>query len=104
MNALELVLKGHRSSLSISPPMGQNLERKRICTVFNMTILNHELKGDLVVLEMLEYDVILGINFYPPHHAIIDYFKRKVKIHILGRDVVYFFDDKGVPFPCPPLN
>ena len=39
--------------------------------------------GDLLVLEMWGYDVILDMNFSSTYHAIIDYFRRRVKLHIL---------------------
>ena len=50
---------------------------------------------DLVLLHMTVFDVIVGIDWLAPHHAVIDCFLMKVTFHIGCGSRVSFYADQG---------
>lgn len=77
----------------------EKLRTKKKCKTFIIRISNQELKEDLIIFEMLGYDVTLDMNFLSTYHVIIDCFKRKVKFYTPKRDVVFFLGGKRILFP-----
>lgn len=45
---------------------------------------------DLLPLELVEFDVILGVDFLAKYHATIDYFKKEVRFEKPGEVEVVF--------------
>ena len=43
-----------------------------------------EMLVDLVLLDLLDFDVILGIDWLASYHPSVDYFGKRVMFHILG--------------------
>ncbi|KAL4011134.1 hypothetical protein IC575_028181 [Cucumis melo] len=66
------------SALSVSTPSGEVLlskEKIRACWV---EIANHTLNVTLLVLDMQDFDVILGMDWLSTNHATIDCFNKEV--------------------------
>ena len=55
---------------------------------------------DLVELEILEFDVILGMDWLSVHHAILDYFNKVVTLSIPGKPMIRYQEDRSVVSPC----
>lgn len=70
------------SPLVIGSLMGNSVEVNTLCKSCFIEILNHRLVFDLIILEMLEYDVILGMDWLTHFNAIIDCGKKRVTIKI----------------------
>ncbi|XP_070003440.1 uncharacterized protein [Nicotiana sylvestris] len=49
-----------------------------------VTIGGLETRVDLLLLSMVDFDVILGMDLCFPHHAILDYYAKAVTLAILG--------------------
>ena len=43
-------------------------------------IVGQELMVDFVVMDMVGYDVILGMDWLVAHHAVVDFYKKRVTI------------------------
>ena len=65
-----------------------------------MCIENEILLVDLVELKILEFDVILGMDWLSTHHAVLDYFNKVVTLSILGKPVIRYQGDRSVVSPC----
>ena len=50
----------------------------------------HELLADLHVLDMDDFDVILGMDWLSSYHAITDCYKKIVKLGLRGNKNLYF--------------
>ena len=55
---------------------------------------------DLVALEILEFDVILGMDWLSAHHAVLDCFNKVVTLSIPGKLVIRYQGDYSVVSPC----
>ena len=58
-----------------------------------MCIEDEILLVDLVELKILEFDVILGIDWLSTHHVVLDCFNKVVTLNILGKPVIRYQGD-----------
>ncbi|XP_070010625.1 uncharacterized protein [Nicotiana sylvestris] len=65
-----------RDSLSspvyVSTPVGDSLVLDRVYRSFFISLSGFETRADLLLLSMVDFDVILGIDWLSPHYAILD--------------------------------
>ncbi|KAA0051054.1 pol protein [Cucumis melo var. makuwa] len=66
------------SVLSVSTPSGEVLLSKEQIKACRVEIANHMLDVTLLVLDMQDFDVILGMDWLSANHANIDYFGKEV--------------------------
>ena len=59
-----------------------------------MVIPEREVCSDLVMLNMTDYDVILGMDFLSKYEAMIDCKARAVVFNPLGEEKFTFFGDR----------
>ncbi|KAA0063882.1 ty3-gypsy retrotransposon protein [Cucumis melo var. makuwa] len=84
------------SVLSVSTPSGEVLLYKEKIKVCRVEIENHVLDVTLLVLDMRDFDVILGMDWLSANHASIDCFGKEVvfnppsgpSFNIRGADIV----------------
>ena len=50
---------------------------------------------DLVELEILEFDVILGMDWLSVHHAFLDCFNKVVTLSISGKPMIRYQEDRS---------
>ncbi|KAL2236318.1 UNVERIFIED_CONTAM: Retrovirus-related Pol polyprotein from transposon opus [Sesamum indicum] len=55
---------------------------------------------DLIVLDLKEFDVILGMDWLAQHKAIVDWYKKEVMIECSGESKVIFVGDRQVVPVC----
>ncbi|XP_070046053.1 uncharacterized protein [Nicotiana tomentosiformis] len=71
-----------RDSLSahvyVSTPVGYAIIVDHIYRSCVVTIGSHETRVDLLLLDMVDFDVILGMDWLSPYHAILDYHAKTV--------------------------
>ena len=68
--------------LSINTPSGHVMCTDKVYKSCNVLVSSRELKANLVLLDMHEFDVILGMDWLSTFHASIDYFGKKVVFRI----------------------
>ncbi|XP_038711786.1 uncharacterized protein LOC120005979 [Tripterygium wilfordii] len=57
------------------------------------------LKADLYVLDFKDFDVIFGVDWLTKHHALMDFWERKVTLNVPEGGVIQLHGSKGVPCP-----
>ena len=63
---------------------GEPLLVKYVYRSCEITMVDREMVADLIVLDMLEFDVILDIDWLVTCHAILNYHMKMVKFNTLG--------------------
>uniref|UniRef100_A0A2N9GWU7 RNA-directed DNA polymerase n=1 Tax=Fagus sylvatica TaxID=28930 RepID=A0A2N9GWU7_FAGSY len=63
--------------LSVSTPLGDTLMSNLVLKSCMFCIEGRELSADLVLLEMHDFDVILGMNWLAAYHASVDCFEKE---------------------------
>nr|XP_023921956.1 uncharacterized protein LOC112033418 [Quercus suber] len=58
--------------LSVSTPLGETMVAEFICKACVIKIGGNELLADLILLEIQEFDVILGMDWLATYHANVD--------------------------------
>ncbi|KAK9130561.1 hypothetical protein Sjap_011048 [Stephania japonica] len=71
--------------LVLSTAAGDKIYPNMICERCIVEIEGHKLPIDLRVLEFLEFDALLGMDWLGPYHAQIDCFDKTVTFQILGQ-------------------
>ena len=64
--------------LSVSTPLGETMVAEFICKSCVIKIGGNELLADLILLEIQEFDVILGMDWLAAYHANVDCYKKEV--------------------------
>ncbi|KAI0498688.1 hypothetical protein KFK09_019578 [Dendrobium nobile] len=83
------------TALSVLLPDGSRMSATLMCSTF-LTICEKEFDVLLIVLPLLEFDVILGMDWMSNQFISIDCNKKVVKIKLLGGEKLVFQGDRGV--------
>ncbi|XP_075670018.1 uncharacterized protein LOC142639764 [Castanea sativa] len=59
-------------------------------------IAGRDLVADLILLNMHDFDAILGMDWLSTHHAVVECFEKRVIFHIPGQSEFYFEGDRKV--------
>ena len=82
--------------LFVETPMGGMMEAKWGCNGCVLNVGGYEVVIDLVLLHMAVFDVIVGMDWLAPHHAVLDCFSKKVTFQIgCGSRVSFYADLRG---------
>ena len=81
--------------LFIETPMGGMMEAKWGCRGCVLNFGGYEIVIDLVLLHMALFDVIVGMDWLAPNHAVLDYFSKKVTFQISCGSHVSFYANQG---------
>ena len=71
------------------------MEAKWGCSGCVLNVGGYEVVIDLVLLRMTVFDVIVGMDWLAPHHAVLDCFSKKVTFQIGCGSRVSFYADLG---------
>ena len=75
---LDLEIAPLSCPLFVETPMGGMMEAKWGSSGCVLNVGGYKVMIDLVLLYMAVFDVIVGMDWLAPHHAILDYFSKKV--------------------------
>ncbi|MDV3143947.1 MAG: hypothetical protein Q8763_02865 [Candidatus Phytoplasma australasiaticum] len=64
---------------SISTPVGESIRVERIYRDFLVSIYHRDTLANLIKLKMVDFDVILGMDWLHACYASVDYRTRNVK-------------------------
>ena len=70
MNDLGLVSQELETVLNVVSPLGATVKLGKVCKDCPLTLENRNFLTDLIVLSMLEFDVIPGIDWFTKYGAI----------------------------------
>ena len=79
--------------------MGTNCRVDRICKGCIITLADRALKVDLRIVDMIGYDVILGMDWLTVYRALIDCHRRRIIFFLPDGFKVCFVRGKCVSFP-----
>ena len=85
--------------LHVSSPLGARMSVDKICRGCELEISGILLTVDLWVIEMSEFDVILGMDWLMTHRVVIDCDRRRVTAHTLNGNCFMFQRDKHDALP-----
>ena len=89
-----------KSPLTVLTPVGEVYLINRFLFGCGVHIGDETFLVDLVELEILEFDVILGMDWLSAHHAVLDCFNKVVTLSIPGKPVIRYQGDRSVVSPC----
>ena len=86
-------------SLHVSSPLGTRVKVDKICRDCELEISVILLTVDLQIMDMSEFDVILGMDWLAAHRVVIDCDRRRVTAYTQDGGCVMFQGDKHDALP-----
>ena len=83
----------------MSSPLGTRVSVDQICRDCELEVSGILLTVDLRVMDMLDFDVIFGMDWLTAHRVVIDYDRRMVIAYTLDGIRVMFQGDKHDALP-----
>ena len=99
MKDLGLEVETLEEPLHVSFPLGTKVNVDMICRNCELEISGILLTMDLRVMHMLEFDVILGMDWLTAHLVVIDCDRRRITAYTLDDVCVMFQRDKHDALP-----
>ena len=99
MRELVLEVETLEKPLYVSSPLGTRVSLDLICRGYELEISGILLIMDLRVMDMSEFDVILGMDWLTTYQVVIDCERRKVTAYTLNGTRVTFQGDKHDALP-----
>lgn len=84
--------------LVISTPSREEVEIEDVYEGFTILIESYELKVDLIPLDMLDFDIILGINWLCMYHAKMDCYAKIIILKMTNNDKVKLKKERNMMF------
>ncbi|XP_070037058.1 uncharacterized protein [Nicotiana tomentosiformis] len=72
------------SPVYVSTPVGDSIIVERVYRSCFIVLSGFETRDDLLLLSMVDFDVMLGIDWLSPYHTILDYHAKTVTLAMLG--------------------
>ena len=96
---LGLEIESLEKPLYVSSPLGIRVRIEMICRGCKLEISGILLTVDLRVMDMSEFDVILGMDWLPAYRVVIDCERKRVTAYTQDGTRVVFQGDKHDIFP-----
>ena len=87
----DIVCESMKTKLYIETPVGGILSTESMCKSCSIRIGERELSTDLVVLDMHDFDVTLGMDWLATYHASMDCHGKRVNFQI-PEELAFSFD------------
>ena len=92
---LNMVLESLNYELCVTTPSRQQMNTNKVYKFYNVLVSGRELEAYLILLDMFEFDVILGMDWLSTFHASVECFGKKVVFRI-PRETKFFFKGDSV--------
>ncbi|XP_015163797.1 uncharacterized protein [Solanum tuberosum] len=83
-SGLELTCDCMYVPIRVSTPVGEPLVVNRVYRSCLVVLSGYETWVDMILLDMLDFDVILGMDWLSPYHALLDCYAKTVTLAIPG--------------------
>ncbi|XP_049367958.1 uncharacterized protein LOC125832810 [Solanum verrucosum] len=83
-SGLELTCDRMSVPIRVSTPVGEPLVVNRVYRSCLVVLSGYETWVDMILLDMLDFDVILGMDWLSPYHALLDCYAKTVTLAIPG--------------------
>src|SRR5262249_14576708 len=81
--------------LSITTPLGDSVDVQYIYTSCVVELRGRKLLANLIELPVLDFDVILGMDWLSANHATIDYYRKCIEFKPKGEAEFVFQGDRN---------
>ncbi|WMV13423.1 hypothetical protein MTR67_006808 [Solanum verrucosum] len=82
---LLLLVSSHMTvPIRASIPVGESLVVDRVYRSYVVSLAGYDTWVDLIILGMVDFDVILGMNWLSPYHIVLDYNAKTVAVAMHG--------------------
>ena len=81
--------------LSVVRPLNDSLDTDVVLPGCHVLIEGRKLLADLVLLDVMDFDVILGMDWLSQHYATVDYRRKEVTFRIPNDEEFKFVGDKS---------
>ena len=68
----------------VSTPVGEFLIVDQVLRSCLVTIKGYDTRDDLIMLDMIDFDVILGMDWLSPYHVVLDCYAKTVTLSMPG--------------------
>ena len=83
-------------SMVVSLPTGDSLIANRVYRGSKVTIASHEFEADLIVVDIHDFDIILGMNWLAKHRATVNCYRKEVQFSQPGEPEVIFCGERKI--------
>ena len=83
-------------SIIVSLPTGNSLIANRVYKGSKVTIASHEFEADLIVLDIHDFNIILGMDWLAKHYATVDCYRKEVQFSQPGEPKVIFCGERKI--------
>src|SRR4051812_9864386 len=91
------------SSLHVSTPVSGNIELREVCRSCTL-IAGYDFVFDLILLDMSDFNIIVGMVWLIAFRAKINCYHRKVTFHLPGGETLKFIEDSRWSLTFPPMQ
>ncbi|XP_058211484.1 uncharacterized protein LOC131323652 [Rhododendron vialii] len=102
VSALGLKTEPLGTTMHVTSPLGGKISVGLICKGYELEVSNLRLTVDLRVIDMTEFDVILGMDWLSAHHAVVDCHRKMVTVYSLDGTSFKFKGDRQDPSATTP--
>ena len=89
-------MRSTECSMVVSLPTGDSLIANRVYRGSKVTIASHDFEADLIVLDIHDFDIILGMDWLAKHCATVDSYRKEVQFSQLGEPEMIFCGEKKI--------
>ena len=89
-------MKPTEFSMVVSLPTVDSRIANRVYRGSKVTIASHEFEADLIVLDIHDFDIILGMDLLAKHRATIDCYSKEVQLSQPGEPEVIFCGERKI--------
>ncbi|XP_075521434.1 uncharacterized protein LOC142554655 [Primulina tabacum] len=93
-NSIEVKMIGSDVAYSVVVPSGKEMAATSVVRDIDLELHGNLVYADLIVLPMLEFDIILGMDWLHKNRVLIDFQRRSVLVRPLGREQFLFEPDR----------
>ena len=69
----------------VSTPIGKSFLATKVVKNDSIVFGGRELHMDLILLQLHDFDIMLGMDWLATHHALVVCFAKRITFHILGQ-------------------
>src|SRR5215510_2382669 len=80
--------------LCIRTPLGDTMIAKRVCKSCIVQLEKTNLRVDLIIIPIQNFDIILGMDWLTEHRVVLNCFTREIRISSLGQPETIIHGDK----------
>ncbi|XP_070005010.1 uncharacterized protein [Nicotiana sylvestris] len=82
---------------AVSIPVGESIIARRIYRGCTISVCGRQTSADLVDLEMLDFDAIMGMDWLAACYATVDFRAKTARFHFSGERVLEWVGNTAIP-------